>query len=171
MTQILSPKHAVYVGSFDPVTLGHVDIIMRGASIFDKLTIGIGINPEKTPLFTPEERLDLMRDVFANHANIEVKTFSGLTVKFVKECGAKVMLRGMRTLTDLEAEFTMSLANHVLAPELETIFLMSSDKYTHISSTLIKQIAQMGGEEGDRLLKDFVPKPVIAPLLAKNAAR
>ena len=169
MTQILDPKHAVYVGSFDPVTLGHVDIIVRGASIFDKLTIGIGINPEKTPLFTPEERLSLMRDVFSNHKNIEVKTFSGLTVRFVRECGAKVMLRGMRTLTDLESEFTMSLANHVLAPELETIFLMASDKYTHISSTLIKQIAQMGGAEGDRLLKDFVPKPVIAPLLAKNA--
>jgi pantetheine-phosphate adenylyltransferase len=165
----LNPKHAVYVGSFDPVTLGHVDIIVRGASIFDKLTIGIGINPEKTPLFTPEERLSLMRDVFSDHDNIEVKTFTGLTVKFVRECGAKVMLRGMRTLTDLESEFTMSLANHVLAPELETMFLMSSDKYTHISSTLIKQIAQMGGEEGDRLLKDFVPKPVIAPLLAKNA--
>jgi pantetheine-phosphate adenylyltransferase len=171
MTRVLSPKHAVYVGSFDPVTLGHVDIIVRGASIFDKLTIGIGINPEKTPLFTPEERLSLMRDVFADHDNIEVKTFTGLTVEFVRECGAKVMLRGMRTLTDLESEFTMSLANHVLAPELETMFLMSSDKYTHISSTLIKQIAQMGGEEGDRLLKDFVPKPVIAPLLAKNAPR
>jgi pantetheine-phosphate adenylyltransferase len=110
-----------------------------------------------------------MRDVFQSHHNIEVKTFSGLTVKFVRECGAKVMLRGMRTLTDLEAEFTMSLANHVLDPDLETMFLMASDKYTHISSTLIKQIAQMGGEEGDRLLKDFVPKPVIAPLLAKNA--
>jgi pantetheine-phosphate adenylyltransferase len=169
MTRSLNPKHAVYVGSFDPVTLGHVDIIVRGASIFDKLTIGIGINPEKTPLFTPEERLSLMRDVFSDHDNIEVQTFTGLTVKFVRECGAKVMLRGMRTLTDLESEFTMSLANHVLAPELETMFLMSSDKYTHISSTLIKQIAQMGGEEGDRLLKDFVPKPVIAPLLAKNA--
>ena len=167
----LNPKHAVYVGSFDPVTLGHMDIIVRGASIFDSLTIGIGINPEKTPLFTPEERLVLMRDVFAGHKNITVKTFTGLTVKFVRECGAKVMLRGMRTLTDLESEFTMSLANHVLDPDLETMFLMASDKYTHISSTLIKQIAQMGGEEGDRLLKDFVPKPVIAPLLAKNAQR
>lgn len=170
MTQTLDPKHAVYVGSFDPVTLGHVDIIVRGASIFDKLTIGIGINPEKTPLFTPEERLSLMQDVFRDHKNIEVKAFTGLTVRFVRDCGAKVMLRGMRTLTDLESEFTMSLANHVLAPDLETMFLMSSDKYTHISSTLIKQIAQMGGEEGDRLLKDFVPKPVIAPLLAKYAA-
>jgi pantetheine-phosphate adenylyltransferase len=169
MTQRLNPKHAVYVGSFDPVTLGHVDIIVRGACIFDALTIGIGINPEKTPLFTPEERLGLMRDVFSAHKNIQVKTFSGLTVKFVRECGAKVMLRGLRTLTDLESEFTMSLANHVLDPDLETMFLMASDKYTHISSTLIKQIAQMGGEEGDRLLKDFVPKPVIAPLLAKYA--
>lgn len=164
----LDSKHAVYVGSFDPVTLGHVDIIHRGANIFGKLTVGIGINPEKTPLFTPEERLALLQEVFADHDNIEVKTFTGLTVRFVRECGAKVMLRGMRTLTDIETEFTMSLANHVLDPDLETVFLMSSEKYTHISSTLIKQIAQMGGEDGDRLLKDFVPEPIIAPLLAKN---
>jgi pantetheine-phosphate adenylyltransferase len=165
----LDPKHAVYVGSFDPVTLGHVDIIRRGASIFDKLTVGIGINPEKMPLFEPEERLDLIRQVFADHNNIEVTTFSGLAVRFVQECGAKVMLRGMRTLTDIESEFTMSLANRVLAPDLETVFLMSSEKYTHISSSLIKQIAQMGGKDGDRLLKDFVPEQVIKPLLAKNA--
>jgi pantetheine-phosphate adenylyltransferase len=169
MTTTLDSKHAVYVGSFDPVTLGHMDIIHRGASLFDKLTVGIGINPEKTPLFSPDERLNLMRDIFADQNNIEVKTFSGLTVRFVRECGAMVMLRGMRTLTDIEAEFTMSLANHVLAPELETVFLMSNEKYTHISSTLIKQIAKMGGEDTDRLLKDFVPQQVIAPLLAKNA--
>ena len=165
----LDPKHAVYVGSFDPVTLGHVDIVHRGAGIFDKLTVGIGINPEKTPLFSPEERQKIMQDIFADHPNIEVKTFYGLTVRFVRECGAKVMLRGIRTLTDIESEFTMSLANHVLAAELETVFLMSSEKYTHISSTLIKQIANMGGEDTDRLLKDFVPPQVIGPLLAKNA--
>lgn len=171
MTMALDHKHAVYVGSFDPVTLGHVDIVQRGASIFDKLTVGIGLNPEKTPLFSPDERLNLMRDIFADHNNIEVKTFYGLTVRFVRDCGAQVMLRGIRTLTDIEAEFTMSLANHVLAPELETVFLMSSEKYTHISSTLIKQIAQMGGPDAARLLKDFVPQQVIAPLLAKNAPR
>ncbi len=171
MAAFLDPKHAVYVGSFDPVTLGHVDIIHRGASIFSKLTVGIGINPEKTPLFSPEERMELMREVFSDHNNIEVTTFTGLAVRFVHECGAKVMLRGMRTLTDIESEFTMSLANHVLAPDLETVFLMSSEKYTHISSTLIKQIAQMGGEDGGRLLKDFVPPQIIAPLLAKNARK
>ena len=169
MASHLDPKHAVYVGSFDPVTLGHVDIIHRGANIFEKLTIGIGINPDKTPLFAPEERLNLMREVFADHKNIEVMTFEGLTVRFVQDCGAKVMLRGIRTLTDIETEFTMSLANSVLAPELETVFLMSSEKFTHISSTLIKQIAKMGGMEGG-LLKDFVPPQVIEPLLAKNTA-
>ena len=164
---VLNPRHAVYVGSFDPVTLGHVDIIKRGADIFDRLTVGIGINPEKTPLFSPEERLDLLRQVFHQHANVEVRTFTGLAVRFVRDCGAKVMLRGMRTLTDIETEFTMSLANRVLSPELETVFLMSSDKYTHISSTLIKQIAQMGGADGHRLLEDFVPPEVIDPLMAK----
>src|SRR5690606_27949172 len=104
MTSALDPKHAVYVGSFDPVTLGHVDIIQRGANIFDKLTVGIGINPEKTPLFSPDERLSLLKEIFRDHQNIEVQTFYGLTVRFVSECGAKVMLRGIRTLTDIEAE-------------------------------------------------------------------
>jgi pantetheine-phosphate adenylyltransferase len=167
MASSLSPRHAVYVGSFDPVTLGHEDLIRRGAGIFERLTVGIGINPEKTPLFSPEERVELMRAVFHDAANVEVHSFSGLAVEFVKACGAAVMLRGVRTLTDIESEFTMSLANRVLAPKVETVFLMSGERYTHISSTLIKQIAQMGGEESGRLLKDFVPAPVIPALLAK----
>ncbi|HUG91557.1 MAG TPA: pantetheine-phosphate adenylyltransferase [Planctomycetaceae bacterium] len=167
MTERLNPRHAVYVGSFDPLTLGHEDIIRRGAAIFDQLTVGIGLNPGKVPLFPPDERLQLTRRVLAPLANVEVRCFEGLAVNFVKCCGAAVMLRGMRTLTDIEAEFTMSLANRVLAPEIETVFLMSSEKYTHISSTLIKQIAQLGGEQSAPRLRDFVPEPVIDPLLAR----
>ena len=160
-------RHAVYVGSFDPLTLGHEDIIRRGALIFERLTVGIGINPDKEPLFTPEERLDVTRRVLAPLANVDVFCFEGLAVKFVEEHGSSIMLRGVRTLTDIETEFTMSLANRVLAPEIETVFLMASDKYTHISSSLIKQIAKMGGADAARQLRDFVPAPVIEPLIAK----
>ena len=167
MVERLNPRHAVYVGSFDPLTLGHEDIIRRGAAIFERLTVGIGVNPDKVPLFSPDERLELTARVLSPLGNVEVCCFEGLAVSFVKRCGAAVMLRGVRTLTDIEAEFTMSLANRVLAPEIESVFLMSSEKYTHISSTLIKQIAQLGGEPSARQLRDFVPEPVIAPLLAR----
>ena len=167
MAEQLSPKHAVYVGSFDPLTLGHVDIIQRGAKVFEKLTVGIGINPDKKPLFSPEERIELTRQVLAPLKNVQVACFEGLAVNFVKECGAEVMLRGVRTLTDIESEFTMSLANRALAPEIETVFLMSGEKYTHISSTLIKQIAQMGRNDTKAQLLAFVPEEIVDPLLKR----
>lgn len=166
----LDPRHAVYVGSFDPLTLGHEDIIRRGAVIFDRVTVGIGTNPDKSPLFSPEERLDLISDVLRPFANVTVKIFDGLTVSFVRECGGRVMLRGIRTLSDIEAEFTMSLTNRALDPDLETVFLMASEKYTHISSTLIKQIAKLGKGGATAQLKDFVPGAIIEPLLKKYGA-
>jgi pantetheine-phosphate adenylyltransferase len=163
----LDPQHAVYVGSFDPVTLGHEDVIRRGARLFGRLTVGVGVNPEKKSLFTSEERMELIQQVVAPLKNVDVGTFHGLSVDFVRACGAGVMLRGVRTLTDIEAEFTMSLANQVLAPDIESVFLMSNERYTHISSTLIKQIAQLGqGSVADHL-QQFVPEAVIAPLLEK----
>ncbi|MCA9040090.1 MAG: pantetheine-phosphate adenylyltransferase [Planctomycetaceae bacterium] len=171
MTKPGSPRHAVYAGSFDPITLGHCDIIERGAALFDKLTVAVGINPDKKPLFDSDERMDLISQVLKVLPNVEVKCFTGLTVSFVRDCGASVMLRGIRTLTDIEAEFTMSLANHTLAPDIETVFLMSGEKYTHISSSLIKQIALLGGRENADRLAEFVPEPVIQPLLAKFANR
>lgn len=167
MAQALSTQHAVYVGSFDPLTLGHEDIIRRAARVFQKITVGIGINPDKAPLFSSEERLSMARAVLEPLKNVEVQTFEGLAVSFVRRCGAAIMLRGLRTLTDIEAEFTMSLANRSLAPEIESVFLMSSEKFSHISSTLIKQIAHMGEEDGARQLQSFVPAQVIRPLLAK----
>lgn len=160
-------RHAVYVGSFDPVTLGHEDLIRRGAEVFETLTVGVGINPSKSPLFSVEERIALLKDTFRDLPGVQVQAFDGLAVDFVRSCDAKVMLRGLRTLTDIEAEFTMSLANHVLAPELETVFLMSSEKYTHISSSLIKQIAQMGGDGTAKQLENFVPAAVIPALMQK----
>ena len=167
MAEQLSSRHAVYVGSFDPLTLGHQDIIRRGAGIFERLTVGIGINPDKQPLFTPDERMKLTRDVLAPLENVDVCCFTGLAVNFVKQQGAAVMLRGVRTLTDIEAEFTMSLANQTLAPNIETVFLMSSEKYTHISSSLIKQIAQLGQENNAEQLRAFVPPEIIHPLVDK----
>jgi pantetheine-phosphate adenylyltransferase len=171
MPASLNSRHAVYAGSFDPVTLGHVDVVRRGARLFERLVVGIGINPDKQPLFTPDERVALMQEIFSDLPNVEVICFEGLTVEFVRQQHAAVMLRGVRTVSDIELEFTMTLTNRALEPGIETVFLMASDRFSHISSTLIKQIAQMGGEEGDRLLKDFVPEPVIAPLLAKNATQ
>ncbi len=167
MSEALNPHYAVYAGSFDPVTLGHVDIIRRGAALFERVIVAIGINPEKQPLFSPEERVGMMREVFADLPQVHVECFEGLTVDFVRRCSAAVMLRGVRTLSDIELEFTMTLANRALAPGIETVFLMASEKYSHISSTLIKQIAQMGHDESADRLREFVPTPVVEPLLAK----
>jgi pantetheine-phosphate adenylyltransferase len=167
MPNSLNPRHAVYAGSFDPVSLGHQDIIKRGARMFDRLIVGIGVNPEKSPLFTPQERLEMLRQLLEPFPNVEVACFEGLTVNFVRHNGAGVMLRGLRTLTDIEEEFTMTLANRALANEIETVFMMASEKYSHISSTLIKQVAQLGVDSANEPLEAFVPHEVIARLRAK----
>ena len=161
-----SSSHAVYVGSFDPLTLGHLDIIRRGALIFEKLTIGIGINPEKRPLFSSEERVSLCREAVSDIPNVAVTTFEGLAVEFVRRCGSRILLRGVRSLTDIESEFTMSLANRVLDDEIESVFLMSSERYNHVSSSLIKQIARMAQGNVRARLKEFVPEVIIDPLLS-----
>jgi pantetheine-phosphate adenylyltransferase len=171
MVVALNSNHAVYVGSFDPMSLGHEDIVRRGAAMYERVTVGIGINPEKRPLFSIEERLDLVRKVLEPYKNVSVECFDGLAVHFVRRCKAALMLRGLRTLTDIEMEFTTCLANRVLAPEIETVFLMAGEKYAHISSTLIKQIAQMGHHESEEKLHAFVPEPFIKPLIEKFARR
>jgi len=167
MSRSLDNRHAVCVGSFDPVTLGHADIIARGAKVFDRLTVGIGVNPDKQPLFSSDERIDLMRQVLAPLKNVTVASFGGLAVNFVRECGAGVLLRGVRSLMDIESELTMSLTNRTLAPEIETVFLMANENYSHVSSTLIKQIARFGREDAAERLRDFIPEPVVAPLIGK----
>ena len=167
MSSPLNPHHAVYAGSFDPFTFGHLDIVQRAARLFEKVTIGVGTNPEKRALFTPDERTDLIRQSISGLHNVTVDTFHGLTVDFLRHCGAAVLVRGMRTLSDIENEFTLTLANRALAPEIETVFLMASEKYTHISSSLIKQVAQLGGVDSLQQLKLFVPSAIITPLLQK----
>ena len=163
----LNPRRAVYVGSFDPVTLGHQDIIRRGSRLFERLTVGVGFNPDKSPLFTPAERVALLRESLADLPNVAVETFDGLAVDFVRQCGAAAVLRGVRSLMDIEAELTMSLTNRVLAPEVETVFLMAHEHLSHVSSSLIKQIARFGGADVAGSLEKFVPRAVIGPLLAK----
>jgi len=153
------------VGSFDPLTLGHQDIIERGARIFERLTVGIGINPDKAALFGPEERVAMCEAALGHLGNVEVRTFQGLAVEFVRSCDSRVLLRGVRSLTDIDSEFTMSLANRVLDSEIDSVFLMSSEGYNHISSSLIKQIAKMGSADLEQHLGDFVPAAVIEPLL------
>jgi len=162
-----SSSHAVYVGSFDPLTLGHQDIIERGAQIFERLTVGIGINPDKAALFSSEERVAMCEAALSHLDNVRVCTFQGLAVEFVRSCNSRVLLRGVRSLTDIDAEFTMSLANRVLDSEIDSVFLMSSEGYNHISSSLIKQIAKMGSSDLEQHLGDFVPAAVIQPLLQR----
>jgi pantetheine-phosphate adenylyltransferase len=163
-----TPRVAVYTGSFDPITLGHLDVITRASRIFDGLVVGVGINPDKQPLFSLEERVGLVRAAVAGLTNVRVELFSGLAVTFVREQGAHVLLRGVRSLTDIEAEFTMTLANRKLDPAVETVFLMADAEYSHVSSSLLKQITPLADDA--RLLR-FVPAPVVAALRAKLPAR
>ena len=162
-----SGRVAVYTGSFDPVTLGHLDVIGRASRIYDAIVVGVGINPDKQPLFSLEERVDLVKAAVAAFGNVRVELFSGLSVAFVREQGARVLLRGVRSLTDIEAEFTMTLANRKLDPSVETVFLMADAAYSHISSSLLKQITPLADDEA---LLRFVPRPVVAALRRKLAA-
>lgn len=161
------PSHAVYVGSFDPLTLGHLDIVRRAACVFQRVTLGIGINPDKASLFSPAERVGLCEAALAELTNVDVRTFDGLAVEFVRQCGSRILLRGVRTLTDIDAEFTMSLTNRVLDEQIESVFLMSGERYAHISSSLIKQIARMARGDVRERLQDFVPPEIIEPLICK----
>jgi len=157
---------AVYTGSFDPVTLGHLDVIGRASRIFDAVVVGVGINPDKQPLFSLEERVDLVKAAVAGLGNVRVERFSGLSVAFVRAQKAHVLLRGVRSLTDIEAEFTMTLANRKLDPAVETVFLMADAAYSHISSSLLKQITPLADDEA---LLRFVPPSVVAALRRKLA--
>ncbi|MFO0817691.1 MAG: pantetheine-phosphate adenylyltransferase [Pirellulales bacterium] len=161
-------RSAVYTGTFDPITLGHLDVIQRASQLVDRLIVGIGINVEKKPLFDLEERVELVQRTTSRFANVEVRTFSGLAVVFVRECGSRVMIRGVRPLTDIAAEFTMQMANRHLDPELETVFLVADERFAHVSSSLLKQIAPLASDE---MLGQFVPREVFEPLRRKIPPR
>ena len=157
-------RTAVFTGTFDPLTLGHLDVIRRGRELFEHVIVAIGVNPNKTALFSIEERVDLSRRIVAPFPNVSVESFEGLTVQFVRRIGARVILRGLRTLSDMEYEFGMTLTNHRLDPTVETVFLMADGEYSHVSSTLIKQVARFGGTEALRM---FVPHELIEPIMIK----
>jgi pantetheine-phosphate adenylyltransferase len=162
----LDPRKAVFTGTFDPLTLGHLDVIRRGSRLFDRLVVAIGVNPNKQQLFPLEERVALVRGVATGIPNVSVEPFHELAVQFVRRIGASVILRGLRTLSDMEYEFSMSLTNQRLDPEIETVFLMADGEFSHVSSSLIKQVARFGGAEA---VSRFVPGELVEPVMRKIA--
>jgi pantetheine-phosphate adenylyltransferase len=137
---------AIYPGSFDPLTFGHVDIIERSARLFDHVIVSILINSEKAPLFSVDERSEIMREILKpRFSNVEVDVFNGLLVDYARQKKAKVIVRGIRAVTDYEYEFQMALMNRRLNPEIETVFMMPAEKYSYLSSRLVKEIAELGG--------------------------
>jgi len=136
---------AIYPGSFDPITNGHLDLIERGSKLFDRLIVSILCNDEKEPLFSVEERMEMLRDVLGGYANVELDHFEGLLVDYAAARGATVLLRGIRAISDYEKELQMALMNRRLRPDIETLFLMSSEAYSFISSRLVKEIIGLGG--------------------------
>lgn len=160
----LSPRIAVYPGSFDPITLGHLNVMERTSRLFDRLIVGIGVNVEKKTLFSSEERQQMIREATAHLANVETRSFTGLAVTFVKQCGARVMVRGVRPITDIPAELTMMMANRHLAPEVETLFMIADGELAHVSSSLIKEIELVAS---DADLAKFLPGHVVVALRAR----
>ena len=138
--------HALYPGTFDPPTNGHIDLITRGSKIFDHLTVGILNNPVKNPLFTVAERVEMLTESTAAFGNVSVATFDGLMVDFARQLGARAVLRGIRAISDYEHEFQMALMNRRLAPELETVFLQPAGRYSFVSSRMLKEVFSFGGD-------------------------
>jgi pantetheine-phosphate adenylyltransferase len=140
------PVKALYPGTFDPPTNGHVDLIQRGAKIFDHLTVAILVNPVKNPLFTVEERVEMLKEVTSSVGNVCVATFDGLMVEFARKQGVTAVLRGIRAISDYEHEFQMALMNRRLAPEIETVFLQPAGRYSFVSSRMVKEVVSFGGD-------------------------
>ena len=153
---------AVYAGTFDPITFGHIDLVDRASSIFDQIIVAIAASPNKRPLFSLEERVQLSSDVLSRYENVEVKGFDTLLLDFAKKHNANVILRGLRTVTDFDYEFQLGSMNRHLNPEIESIFLMPDENYMYISSTLVREIALLGGD-----VSAFVPDRVTQELKKK----
>jgi pantetheine-phosphate adenylyltransferase len=143
-----SPRIAVYPGSFDPVTNGHLDVIQRASRLFDRVVVAVGRNSGKSALFSVDERVDLLRETCTDLPNVEAVSFSGMLVEYARSRGASVLIKGLRAISDFEYEFQMALANRHLAPDIETMFLMTSAEYQFLSSSIVKEIARVGGDIG-----------------------
>ncbi|MCX5634866.1 MAG: pantetheine-phosphate adenylyltransferase [Planctomycetota bacterium] len=152
---------AVFPGSFDPITNGHLDVVSRGVKLFDELIIAVGRSPIKEPLFTPQERVDIIAELIKDMPRVSVESFEGLTVKYVKQRKADVILRGLRSLTDVQYEFQLAMTNRSVAG-VETVFIMTSEQYGFTSSTLIREVASLGGD-----ISRLVPKIVYARIQQK----
>ncbi|MDR3752575.1 MAG: pantetheine-phosphate adenylyltransferase [Terracidiphilus sp.] len=161
------PQTAIYPGTFDPPTNGHVDLIQRGAKLFDHLTVAVLNNPGKDPLFTVDERVEMLQEVTASIGNVSVATFDGLMVEFARQQGASAVLRGIRAISDYEHEFQMALMNRRLAPEVETVFLQPAGRYSFVSSRMVKEVFSFGGD-----VSGLVPPNVLKRLRVriKNGA-
>jgi pantetheine-phosphate adenylyltransferase len=157
---------AIYPGSFDPLTNGHVDIIRRGARLFDRIVIAVLINLEKAPLFTVPERVEIAREAFVGSSNVEVDTFDGLLVDYARKRGAGVIVKGLRAVSDFEFEMQMALMNRKLNPDVETVFMMPTQPYTYVSSRLVKEVVALGGS-----VHGLVPESVEKRLRDKKLAR
>jgi len=153
---------AVYPGTFDPVTFGHLDIIQRASQLYDKLIIGVLHNSEKTPLFSVQERVNILTKATEDIANVEVRSFEGLSVDFARKSGAKVIVRGLRLITDFEYELQMAQTNRKLAPDVDTTFLYTSLQYSYLSSTTVKEVARFGGD-----IREFVPSFIVEEIMKK----
>lgn len=158
--------HAVYPGSFDPVTFGHLDIIQRGAKIFDKVTVAVLINPSKNPLFTVEERVELIRQVTKDMPKVEIDSFHGLLIDYMKQKKANTIIKGLRAVSDFEYELQMASINRKLDENIETFFMMTNNTYSYLSSSIVKEVARHHGP-----VNDLVPEVVEQALKAKHAAR
>ena len=156
-----TPRVAVYPGTFDPITNGHVDIIRRAAPLFDRVIVTLAVNSEKTPLFSVRERLEMIRRSVKGIEGVEVDQFSGLVVEYAIRVGASVIIRGLRAVSDFEYEFQMALTNRKLAPRIDTVFLVPHEQYTYLNSTIVREVARLGGD-----ISEFVPPGVRKKLLA-----
>ena len=156
------PVQAIYPGTFDPPTNGHVDLIQRGSKIFDRLTVAILVNPVKNPLFTLEERVEMLTEATKGIGNVSIATFDGLMVEFARSQGASAVLRGIRAISDYEHEFQMALMNRRLAPEVETVFLQPAGRYSFVSSRMVKEVFSFGGD-----VSGLVPANVLGRLRAR----
>lgn len=162
-------KKAVYPGSFDPATNGHLDIITRASALFDEVIVGVLNNSSKSPLFSVEERVNILKEITKDLPNVQIQAFSGLSVDFARKCGAHVIIRGLRAITDFEYELQMAQTNRVLAPDIDTTFLTTNLEYAYLSSTTVKEVALFGGD-----ISKFVPECVIEKVhkkLEKNLSR
>ena len=156
------PRRAVYAGSFDPITLGHLDVIRRGAKLFDEVVVAVGINTSKATLFSLDERLDMIETSIAEFPNVSCATFSGLLIQFAKEQKASAIIRGLRAVTDFDYEFQIGLANMDMNPDIETIFLLTSPGNIFISSSIVKEIARFGGD-----VSSYLPPAAVTRITRK----